>query len=400
MIDSCYGTIMKMKIFINKLISRKQKGVTSILVVIAVAVILTIIIGGIAALTVREIKQASNTELSNRALQTAEAAVKIASQTLNTDPTVQKDTCDPQANFKGKTSGGNFKNPVTDPTQEVTCITIASKFEGNYESFLDKDMATQMFLGEAYTTTAVDAGNTPVYLKVSWNNKSLDDPQNPTYPTDGSLYPDSNSYTYPAAMEISLISWPSTGLSGTNSEVGTIFLMPGRNDEGFTKNRGVGQVKSTCDLPADYTCSTNDTTAGKVGFDIFAALGKTYNSTTPSSNPKFALRIKPRYANTHFKVEAYNAAGMAVNIFSSKAQIDVTAKAGNLYRRVKAEKIILPVAVENVFDSVLFSGNNIVDKNPDGTPKTDGSNPGICKNLVTKKDAAGVYQEVTLNNCP
>ena len=372
---------MLMRKFAKKISSSRPKGITSILVVIAVAVILTTIIGGIAALTVREIRQASNTERSNRALQTAESGVKAMAQKLNTDPTYEKTTCDPSA----------FSGILTDPNQQITCITSTSKFTGSYESFLDKDNATQVFLGEAYTATAADASNTPVYLKVSWNNKNLDNPGLPDY--TGPLYPASDGYNSPAAMEISLISWPNAGISGSNSEVGTIFLMPGRDDAGaalgLTGKPTAGQVKSTCNPANDYTCSTVDAT-GQKGFNIFAALGKTYNSTTPSSNPKFALRIKPRYANTHFKIEAYNAAGTAVNIQSSKAQIDVTAKVGELYRRVKAEKLVLPSSVENVFDSVLFAGNNI---------KGDPASAGICKNLITKNPTGSSYVEVK-GNCP
>ena len=375
-----------MRKFAKKISSSRPKGITSILVVIAVAVILTTIIGGIAALTVREIRQASNTERSNRALQTAESGVKAMAQKLNTDPTYEKTNCDPTKESDKTTSTSAFSGILTDSNQQITCITSTSKFSGIYESFLDKDNATQVFLGEAYTATAADANNTPVYLKVSWNNKNLDNPQTSTY--TGPLYPASDGYNSPAAMEISLISWPSAGISGSNSEVGTIFLMPGRDDAGAAlglPGRPIaGQVKSTCNPANDYTCSTNDTTAGKVGFNIFAALGKSQNTST-----KFALRIKPRYANTHFKIEAYNAGGTLVNIQSSKAQIDVTAKVGELYRRVKAEKLVLPSSVENVFDSVLFAGNN----------KGDPAGAGICKNLITKNPTGSSYVEVK-GNCP
>ncbi|GDX62753.1 hypothetical protein LBMAG34_2870 [Candidatus Saccharibacteria bacterium] len=354
---------------LRKILITNNPGVTSILVVIAVTVILTIIIGGIAALTVRELRQASNTELSNRALQTAEAGVKAMVQKLNAEPTYTKTDCTP----------GDFKNVVTDTNQEITCITSTSQFNGNYESYLEKDNATQVFLGQAYTSTAADTANTPRYLKLSWNESSLDKPALSKYPENGELYPVSQEYNYPAAIELTIAYWPSGGLSDTNSKVATIFVMPGRNDEGFTNKSGRTRLTTTCD-PANgqYTCTTGNT-ATKPGFDILSALGEPLNS-----NYKFAVRIKPRYANTHFKLEAYNSSNVAVNLQSSKAQIDVTAKVGNLFRRVKAEKVVLPSSVENVFDSVLFSGNNI----------SDGSSPSICKNIITKQNA-GVYEQVT-----
>lgn len=357
-----------MKTRYKSLINKKREGVTSILVVIAVAVVLTIIISGIAAVTVRELRQASNTELSSRALQTAEAGVRAMVQKLNAEPTYTKTDCAP----------GDFKNVVSDTNQEITCITVSSKFSGSYESYLEKDKATQFFLGEAYTNTASTANNTPQYLKISWNEESLDKPAKSVYPENGDLYPVTEGYDYPAAMEISIISWPSAGLSATNAEVATIFVMPGRADEGYTKGTGRTQLTTNCNN-ASYKCTTNNTST-KPGFDIFAVLGKSANSTT-----KFAVRVKPRYANTHYKIEAYNSASQPVNIQSSKAQIDVTAKVGNLYRRVKAEKVVLPSSVENVFDSVLFAGNNV---------KADSFDKDICKNIITKQ-TAGVYEPVT-----
>ena len=173
---------------INKIINNKQKGVTSILVVIAVSVILTIIIGGIAALTVREVRQASNTELSNRALQTAEAGVKAMVQKLNSNPTYKKTDC----------AAGEFANVVSDSSQVITCITATSQFTGSYESYLEKDRATQIFLGEAYSSTASSTSNTPQYLKVSWNEKTLDikNFNEVPYPSLGDLYPDSDGYKY------------------------------------------------------------------------------------------------------------------------------------------------------------------------------------------------------------
>jgi Tfp pilus assembly protein PilX len=378
-----------MKTRYKRLINKKREGVTSILVVIAVAVVLTIIISGIAAVTVRELRQASNTELSSRALQTAEAGVKSIVQKLNSDPTWR--TTGTQTTTNGVTTGdisacatkseevSVLNTGISDTSQTITCAVVKSNFNGSYESYLEKDKATQVFLGEAYTSISSNATNTPQYLKISWNEESLDKPTKSVYPENGDLYPVTEGYEYPAAMEITIISWPSSGLSATNAEVATIFVMPGRADEGYTNKTGRTQVATNCN-GTPYKCNTNNA-SNKPGFDIFAALGKPANNTT-----KFAVRVKPRYANTHYKIEAYNSESQPVNIASSKAQIDVTAKVGNLYRRVKAEKVVLPSSVENVFDSVLFAGNNV-----------RGDTPGkdICKNIVTKQ-VAGVYQFVTV----
>jgi hypothetical protein len=61
---------------------------------------------------------------------------------------------------------------------------------------------------------------------------------------------------------------------------------------------------------------------------------------------------------------------------SDKAQIDVTARTGDLYRRIKAEKVIAPTVLDNLFDSVLYAGNG----------SNDSSSRDICKNLVVREN--------------
>lgn len=381
------GTIIKMIILRKKFLNKKYKGVTSILVVIAVTVVLTIIISGIAALTVREIRQASNTELSSRALQTAESGVKAAVQKLNSDPTYQTPGSSSEPAECGP-DGAVFNNVVGD-NQTITCAVVKSNFSGVYESYLDKDKATQLFLGNAYNASSATVDNTPRYLKISWDDSNFDKNNNPgaTLNYTGSLYPLVEGYVYPASMEIGVVYWPASGLgtlaSGeSNAKVATIFLVPGKADEGYSKSRS--QVKNVCSEVSGYRCSTENQ-ANQKGFNLAGALGINENDM---ANYKFSVRVKPRYANTHFKIESYNASGNNTNIFSSKSQIDVTAKVGNLYRRVKAEKVTFPVALENVFDSVIFSGNNVIG---------DTTNSSICKNIVTKKDSAGVYKKIENN---
>jgi Tfp pilus assembly protein PilX len=387
-----------MKTILKNLFLKKTKGVTSILVVIAIAVILTIIIAGIAALTVREIRQASNTELSNRALQTAESGIKAIAQKLNSDPTWQTTGTEVVGSNGAKTGDAAacatkdselsvFRLPVSDTSQSITCAVARSSFiNGVYESSLDKDMASQLFLGSAYDSSAnlADGSNVPSKIKISWHQKGFDGSINQAN-YDGDLYPLSAGYGYPASMEVSIIYWPKEGLgtktgSESNAKVATMFLVPGNADQGFSNGKGTNQVTSTCtDTSTDYICSTND-------INLAGVLG-----ITPEDY-KFSIRLKPRYANTHFKLESFNSSASvgAITILSSRAQIDVTAKVGTLYRRVKAEKVVLNSAVENVFDSVLFSGNNIVGGN-------DSVNPGICKGIITTKDSAGLYQDAKSN---
>jgi hypothetical protein len=367
-----------MKRLLLKLKTTKPKGVTSLLFVLAVSIVLVVMIAGIAALTVREQRQASNVDLSNRALLAAESGVKAAVAKINSNPAYTKIGCAP---------GTDFSNILTS-AEEITCVEVRSNFNPNYEGFAQKDRAVQIFMGPAFADTAIQPSNlnpgfSPAYLDLRWHSATLD--KNITRTVDGSaqpgfnylgnLYPEANNYENAASIEMTFVYWPTNlNISSVSDSVkiATVFFVPGRADAGYSATDGRTAVNNLCDGQpnfrdaGNYKCTTIKE-SGKNGFNVGAALG-----ITPS-NFNFAIRIKPRYADTHFELQAFNSANESIGIKSAKAQIDVTAKVGNLYRRVKAEKNLQPLAIESITDSVLYAGNG-----PDqNSPK------GICKNNVT-----------------
>ena len=72
---------------------KKRPGVTSLLFVLVLGLLITIMVAGLAALTVREQQKTQNTDLGNRARQTAEAGVQAAVQKLSSNPNYEKTTC-------------------------------------------------------------------------------------------------------------------------------------------------------------------------------------------------------------------------------------------------------------------------------------------------------------------
>lgn len=335
------------------IVKSKPRGITSLLLVIAISLALTTIIAGIAALSIREIKQASNTDLSNRASQVAESAVRVIENTLksNSDytyPAAGVTSCDP----------GNTFNSFSTPNATITCLKVTNQFK-NYEASLKKDDATQLFIDDPSANLA--------NLQLSWAKGGT----LTQYAYNGSLYPDQNGYNNAAGIEVTLAYWPKTGsYTSASIESRTAFIMPGVTNYGPPGYRlpnppGATSYVSTCSTPmsqSDYACIVN----------LSGLL------PTSSSSYNYAIRIKPRYAPTSFKLTAQDNSTPANDILvkSNKAQIDVTAKVGDLYRRVKANVVIKPSVIPNLFDSVLY---NSVD--------TDGDIPtkDICKNIKVKR---------------
>ncbi len=358
-----------MKILMGRVISKKQAGVTSLLLVLAIGLILTIMVAGISALSIREQQQARKTDLSSRALQAAEAGVKLAVAKLSVTPTYSKPGC--------STVTGDTTFSVDDSlgvNASITCATVTSAFTGAYEGYLSQDRAIQVFAGPSYPGPGgAPAGPPPSYLNLQWH--TLQDGVLPS-PTTSILYPTVTDPDYIAAasIEMTVIYWPGTGTIGTGSiKSATIFFVPGTIDKGFSAMGGrTTPVDNKC-TGTTYKCATTKAIVSSVvqnGFDLRGALGLTTDATYNSYN--MVIRIKPRYSDTHFSLSFFNSVGVVVPIQSTSAQIDVTAKVDNLYRRVKAEKLIYSVAIENVLDSVVYTGKG----------DNDATNYNICKQMI------------------
>lgn len=366
-----------MRGWVSKTIAKKPSGVTSLLLVLAIGVVLTIMVGGIAALTVREQQQASNTEFSKRALQTAEAGIESAVQKLSKDPNYQKIGCAVDS------SDAVFGNVVADPAQQVTCAEVKSKLN-DYEGSLERDRTTTFFFntGECDTNNANCINVAPDTIRLRWNSNKLD-VQGDVFCKSASeceypKYEDGNKLA--ASIELNFVYWPKN--NPKQMSTATVFVVPGQNDKGYSASGNRTAVETKCQNQpgvnntasfGDYKCVTSNSSNGFSFRDsILKGTGVDING-----DYTFALRITPRYNSTHYQLQAYKG-NTEVLFQSSKAMIDITAKVGNLYRRVKAEKLIGPGAVEGVFDSVLYSGKGLDDQ----------GSRNICKNQIVLSDGS------------
>lgn len=349
-----------------RLTHRKPKGVTSLLLVIAISIALATMVAGITALSIREIRQASNTDLSNRAFQTAESAVRVVENQLQQNPDFKVTDCnDPRRQ--------SLFGTVFTEGEQVTCLKVENQF-ANYEASLKKDDAVQVTIDDPTSSLA--------NLELSWAKGGT----LTQYGYTGPFYPPQDGYANAAGVELTLAYWPKTATNGYNSssiQSRTVFVMPGA--AGGTTNTGppgfppnATSYSSSCNSSvsaSDYACKVNLTA-------LLPASPTTYY---------YAIRIKPRYADTSFKLVARDGSSPAKDILvkSNKAQIDVTAKVGDLYRRVKANVVIRPSVVPNMFDSVLYSS---VDTSEDNVVKD------ICKDIKVKRSTNANERVLVKNN--
>lgn len=182
--------------------------------------------------------------------------------------------------------------------------------------------------------------------------------------------------SYPSAaastMEVTFFSWPkninSTFLSGVDSsgiKTKTYILVPGASGTSKAADSNVQTNPSTsCNTSyVDFQCAANLDVSNLAGYD--------------PTNFRYAMRVTSRYKATDFNARFFKDATQSqpAQVRSSEAEIDVTARSGNLYRRIRAYK---PIGNLSILDSVLGSGRE------------------ICKNLTVTPSP---NRTVVRNNC-
>lgn len=312
-------------------LAKKRPGITSLLVVVGLALLLVGIISGVTVLSVREQRQATDTDQSNRAVQAAEASAREAAQALLSDPNIERGNC--------SNTAGTLPEKYTPTNQpagsdlQVVCRTIKSQAD-TIEGQLNTDGATEFLLN-------IDNVQT---INLRWLKRTAT-----STVSIGNLYPAKSGYPANAAsaMEITFFSWPKN-LAGFGTEgiaTKTYILVPGANNVNVTADAPAPQTNpgTVCNTAfVDYQCAATLNVQNLTGFDP-----TTY---------QYAVRVTARYKGTDFNARFFKNTGQPANVRSSKAIIDVTARSGNLYRRIVAEK---PIGELGFVNSVLGSATNI-----------------------------------------
>lgn len=349
----------------------KPQGATSLLLVIGMALVFIVMITGLTSLSIRQSRQASNTDLSNRALATAEASARDAALWIQANPGQQYPACDGTGASAGLTGVSSLTAyvPTADSnnTTEIVCRTVTVS-SATPSGQIKKDESVQLFTYEP-TGTGIDT------MSFQWGKNSA------VLPSAFDPWPTLDKYTTdysnaPAVVELSLYYWPKVGnispIGGI--KVKTVLLYSTDATEGVIIANGnigrLGSPKCTTALnSAGYNC--------KVGINLSLVTGVT------ATDYNIVAKLKPRYKDTDYQASFCTlGAGQdsttacssgAVAVRSSRALIDVTAKVGSLYRRITAET---EIGGSSFFDDVLYSNSPI--------EKTE----TFCGNFTKKDDPA------------
>lgn len=346
----------------------KPQGATSLLLVIGMALVFIVMITGLTSLSIRQSRQASNTDLSNRALATAEASARDAALWIQANPGKDYPDCDstdPLSTYIPTAESNN--------TTEIVCRTVTVS-SATPSGQIKKDESVQFFTYEQTPATPIVGIDT---MSFQWGKNSVGlaagFPAWPTLTDYNALYPNA-----PAVVELSLYYWKKdvnispVDVTGAPNpiKVKTVLLLASSSITGNAAGDTTGGVIIANDNTGRLTgstCSTGPALSGPDNYSCRVGINLSAVMNVTATDYNIVAKLKPRYKDTDYQASfcpkgtttptsanACNSGAVAVR--SSRALIDVTAKVGSLYRRITAET---EIGGSSFFDDVLYSNSPI-----------------------------------------
>lgn len=350
----------KMSVMKHKL-NTDERGAVALITVIFMAILLTIVTTSFIRITINEARQATDDDLTKRAFFAAESGVEDAKAALDRylsneiqEADLNGDDCDAPTGI----------DPIIEDVDGIeasyTCALI-DLISPAYEA------AIPAWESRSIPLQGVDATEAPTdfnSVTISWHDPN----ENGTYALRNSAdisLPQQTAWasggnSFPAMMRIQISSYPETAtFGGGAADTFVAFVNPSNGGANPANNILVndGAIISngscTPSVAAGYACSVTLT-----GFD--------------DPNRNYSVRVTPLYGSTNMQLVLD---GGATDLEGAQATIDVTGRAGDVFRRVEVRVSL--AGVDYLPDAALTSGRdlckefNITDETIDSDP-TDG----------------------------
>lgn len=353
-----------------------ERGIASLIAVTLASLVILLITTAMTGLMIGELRQSIDAENSIVAYYKAQSG---AEEALLYVKNYVSDQTRALQNLNQNCDKGipiSVGSPSTTFDPNVTCYSIRTS-SSTIASDLPSDTSAQ------YNLTGITG---IAYLKIEWDTT-------PTKPTDdfdaghtNNMNADPGAWRGPPPIEVTAIAFP-PGNTVTPDSIKTqaVTLVPCREGAAqYAIAGGFGNCKTTAFNIYDFY---TDTSLTKPIACKPAAPGS-YRCSADIYNPRLrigavdsndsVIRIRPRITGTSYRISAYDGSGNPLDIPLQKAQVDITAKSGDSYRRVVHE-IQIRSGIAN--GDVLFGDAR------------------ACKDFQ-QFSAGGGYLNVVQNNCP
>ncbi len=321
-----------------------QAGAVAMISVVLFSIIISILAMAYARTIIAQQRQSVNYDLSTRAYYAAEAGVQDAIRELNTNADVLKDgqdTCKNGAQYLGGSADGTLGD--SQGALAYTCQLVDPT-----PSVLSGSTTSDSVLWQI--KPAAPTGSYKV--TINWSNPSSGDPELVPRGDGSKLMPPVESWAdngYHPLLRASFILAPA---NATRSDYGqeVFFLNPtSQTATDIIVNPQAGVQQNASKVTNNAKCLGGNNGAYKC----------TQTFSVPSglvNSGSLYLVVHSVYAKTNYKVSLADAVtGKEIGFKNNVVTVDVTAKAGNVFRRVKQQ-----VPVDGGYKESWFDASGLV----------------------------------------
>lgn len=338
----------------NRRQQTREQGAVALITAMIVSILLMITTAGMVSLTVKSLRQSTDGAQSTKAYYAAEGGLEEALLKLRNDPSY-RGNCSTGAN-----SADSAKSGV------VTC-TVIDESPTELTGTVGENQSVQLDLSAVTNLSSI---------KVEWGVDSYVSGSIPDYLPDGkgSEFPKKVDWpaTAPAVMELGVIEYPSANFTLDQVLFRQGLLTPksivaGEKSEHIASTLFYDNVGSDLTKPLPASCDKNLTYQCAVGVKI-------------TNGKRYVLRLKSRYNGAKYRIIAQDSNNKPITIPGAMYTVDVTARAGDTFRRVQTSfpvgGSVTSVPPLSGLDYVLYSDTDIC---KDFSVKPVASETGYCK---------------------
>lgn len=357
---------------------RQERGIISMLTAIMVSILLIIMALGIVGIISSNGQQASDEELSSRAFASAEGGVEYAASYLLTHPNANFIRC-------GSILAPTATDPTLDPAlysfdygnltdssqNQITCLTVNSTAQQASDPVgLGPNSARQLTLEPNNPT----GGGIVRYVNVNWDPHQFN-----YFDSTASTLPSGASTDGTAAIEVTIVKFhysnpvdspfsaATAKVDSGSIHIANTLLLPST----VPTSTDSSKIFVKCTFGGAYPCQAT------IDLNQLGWVSKLGGLLT--SNDTITVSIRSKYAgsdNVPYSIMFKDTGSNLMQIPLGQSTIDVTARAGQVYRRLIASSPTGP-ALLGQLNYVLFGDAN------------------ICKTIQFYNNTAGVPQLVS-----
>lgn len=313
----------------------RQRGIVSLLTTVIISTLLLIITTSMAALMSGELRQATDSDQSTKAYFAAESGVEDALQRIK--PLIKSGAA--------ITNDGTCIQPTLASTAVQDSLGVSVTCQRIVE--LTSSLTGKVERDEAREIELIARGGMN-RIELYWNIDpryapgSEGDARNLAAPSN---FPAGAGWQYPAVMEVIIAAYKADGGAtigpGDIEPLQTMTIRPGTNGNP-TGNIG-DNVVQTANCTTPPTANTYNCYFRMDGFN--------------GGRNNYVIRLKARYAGTHFKMVPLTG-NNAITVPDNYITVDVTAKSGNVYRRV-IRKVPRRAGLVSGLEYVIFGDGEV-----------------------------------------